>query len=222
MQNQELFNNIQELQNYEKDYFKKLEEGIANDTITDETRQMYIDKINELSNLRINLYKLISKNYSMAESTAEMVEQTVHHDKYVTSILESELNTLKNKFKEFQTDHYNKLRLIEINDYYSEQYMDRTNIVKNIILFCLLFTALTLLYNNGLLLRSIYLLLIIIFSVIALLYIAREILISYSRDNMSYQEYSWGFNKAAAPKNDTDLYGQPHVNPWKYIDACSK
>ena len=55
--NEQILNDIQNLQQLEKDVFSNLE---TNTTLTSSQQQKLISKINDLSNMRINLYKTIA------------------------------------------------------------------------------------------------------------------------------------------------------------------
>ena len=128
-------------------------------------------------------------------------------------IVEHELNEAKRRLKLIEQEQADKLRLVEINTYYGERYADHTSIMKIIIIICLPIMLLSFLSNKGFLPPTIYAILVIIIAVVGLIYIAKQLLHTMSRDNMNYQEYNWNFKAGEAPPVDTSNPSGP--NPWK-------
>jgi hypothetical protein len=133
------------------------------------------------------------------DTTAKYIEE----QGYATTIVNNESVGMEYKVANLDQEQANKLRLIEINNYYSEQYLDRTNIMKSIILVCIPLIILTILKNKGLLSKNIFTLLIIIIIVVGGIYLFKLFLKAVSHNNMQYQQYDWNFNINAAPPVDT-------------------
>jgi hypothetical protein len=128
-------------------------------------------------------------------------------------IVEEELNDAKNRVKGVEDDKYNKLRLIEINNYYSEAYNSNSSIMKTIIYTFVCILVITILRNKGFLNVTVFNILFIIVVVIAVIYLGVQIIYMYNKDNMVYDEYNWYFNKDNAP--DLNTNNVVTDDPWE-------
>jgi len=203
--------NISELQNIEKGYFSKLNDGLLQNSLTPEEKDMLVNKINEISQMRINLYKNLNGMYSFYHTNVASTRDTIEEQSAAIDIVEKELNEAKLRMKAIEEEKYNKLRLVEINSYYGQQYSDHASIMKIIIAICAPVLLLTILLNRGIFPRNLYTILVIIIVVVGVVYLWKYIISSVSRDNMNYQEYTWNFKPQDAPPIDTNVVP---VNPW--------
>lgn len=211
--NVQTLTDIQNLQVIEKDLFTTLEEGLASNTLTPEQKDSIINKINEIAQMRANLYKNMSGVFSFYQNNVSSARDTLMEQSSAVEIVEHELNEAKRRLKLIEQEQADKLRLVEINTYYGERYADHTSIMKIIIIICLPIMLLSFLSNKGFLPPTIYAILVIIIAVVGLIYIAKQLLHTMSRDNMNYQEYNWDFKTSQAPPVDTSNPSGP--NPWK-------
>ena len=114
----QILNDIQSLQTIEQQLFSSLEENTG---LTTEQQQKMVEKINDISKMRINLYETLNNVNSffqnaLANSKGTLLEQTTAID-----IVEKELNTSKKRLKILEEEKNNKIRLVEINNYYGEK-----------------------------------------------------------------------------------------------------
>ena len=98
----------------EQDLYNKLEADIANNANPEE-QLILIQKINQLSDLRINLFKSLENTYntlqsSVANSRVDLVDQLT-----VVGIVENELNTAKSHLNQLNTNKHNKMRMVQVN-----------------------------------------------------------------------------------------------------------
>ena len=205
-------NDISDLQNIEKGYFSKLNDGLLQNSMTPEEKDMLVQKINEISQMRINLYKNLNGMYSFYYSNVASTRNTIEEQSAAIDIVEKELNEAKLRMKAVEEEKYNKLRLVEINTYYGQQYSAHASIMKVIIMICVPVLILTIMLNSGILPQSLYTILLIIIVVVGVIYLWKFILSSVSRDNMNYQEYDWNFKPQDAPSIDTS--GTGATDPW--------
>lgn len=186
---------IQGLQTIEQDLFDQL-----NGTdLTPEQKSTIITKINEVSQMRINLYNNLNSMYSffgtnVSSSNAALAEQTI-----AIGIVEEQLNSAKEKLDEMQKNTNDNMRMIEINTYYGEKYSNYSDILKLSIIFCIPIIFFTVLLRGEIISRGIYSFFIIILFFFAIITIGIKILDASHRSNMNYNEYTWGFNKKTAP-----------------------
>jgi hypothetical protein len=100
---------------------------------------------------------------------------------------------------DYKTDKNNKIRLIEINSYYSQRYSEHSDLMKITIYTLAPIILLTFLNNNGLLPYNIFVLLIVIIGLYGGFLFVNRLASIWSRDSINYQEYLWSFNKKSAP-----------------------
>jgi hypothetical protein len=204
--NQQILNDIDSLQNIEKSLFSSLED---NPTLTTDQQQEIIGKISDISNMRINLYHTLNDVNGFFHSALTNSQGTLQEQSVAIGIVEQELNNAKKKLNLLEQEKNNKIRLIEINNFYGDKYAEQTKLMKLIgyILAAILF--LSFLHQRQLLPQSIFLGLLFLVSIIGSYYIIIQVVSIWNRDNMNYQEYNWYFDAASAP----DPSGST-TDPW--------
>ena len=206
--NSTILNDIQGLQEMEQQLFITLE---TNPHLTPEQQTNMITKMNGLSSMRVNLYKTLSgvNNYfknALETSTGTLKEQTV-----AIGIVESELNQAKMRLKMLKNNRNDKIRLVEINDYYGEKYSEHAEFMQIVIFTLIPIIILAVLNKKGILPNTIYYILVGIVSIIGAVLGWNKFFSIISRDTMNYQAYDWWFDQASAPPPSTDASGS---DPW--------
>jgi hypothetical protein len=215
--NEQILNDIEYLQQSEKQFFNTLE---TNTSLTNAEKEKIITKINDLSNLRANLYKTLGGingffNQSLSSSLGTLKEQTV-----AIGIVESELNRAKKRLEILEEERNNKIRLVEINEYYGDKYEEHAQLMKIIIFMLLPIILFTVLKNKGLLPQGIYMFLVIVVSWIGAVYLWRRYYSIITRDNMNYQEYEWYFDPNAA--STSAVTTSTSSDPWAATSSMSE
>jgi len=214
--NQQTLTDIQELQNIEKGLFNDLEIGISGTSLSQQQKDSIIQKINEVSQMRINLYKNID-NYNTAYTTnVSNARNTLADQTIAIEIVEKELNEAKKRLKLINEEKANKLRLVEINEYYTEKYNFQSKIMKTIIYACIPIIILSFLTRFGLP-KVIYVGLVVIILAIAGVILIRQFISSNMRNPMNYQQYNFHFDARNAPtstssSNSKDPWAKPAVS----------
>ena len=151
------------------------------------------DLINALSS--INAY--YTQNLTGSSHTLEQQTNAV-------AIMDKEMEQAKKRLAYINEQKENKLRIVEINQYYSASYAEWTHLVKILIITLVSFAIVINMtsYFPGLP-SEVYSMLMFIISVVGLYYIFMSVISIYSRDNMVYDEYNWNFNINSAPKMDS-------------------
>lgn len=191
--NEQILNDIQYLQQTEQQLFNNLE---TNTNLTTQQQDEIIQKMNQISNMRINLYQTLSgvNNFfqnALSSSVGTLKEQTT-----AIAIVESELNHSKKRLEALETERNNKLRLVEINNYYGDKYSEHSKLMKIIIFTLVPVIILAILNNKGILPNMIYYILLTIISLIGAIFFWRRFASIIMRDNMNYSEYDWYFNQS--------------------------
>ena len=199
--NEQILNDIQSLQKMEQDLFSSLE---TNTNLTTQQKQKIIEKMNQITNMRINLYKTLSGVNSFYGTALKSSAGTLKEQTAAIGIVESELNKSKKRLQLLEAEKNNKIRLVEINDYYSDKYAEHSQFMKIIIFTLVPVIILAFLNNKGILPSSIYNILIVIISFIGAYYMWRRYYSLITRDNMNYQEYDFYFDPTTAPKGSSN------------------
>jgi hypothetical protein len=215
--NEQILNDIQSLQQMEQELFNNLE---TNTTLTTTQKQEIVDKMNKISNMRISLYGTLSGvnnfyNNALSTSVGTLNEQVV-----AIGIVENELNQSKRRLEILEAERNNKIRLVEINDYYGDKYAEHTQLMKVIIYTLVPIIILAILKNKGILPNTIYVVLVIIVSFIGAYYFWVRVSSILTRDNLNYQEYNWHFNPGAAPKPSSSGGTDPWLNNNSTMGTC--
>jgi hypothetical protein len=186
--NEQILNDIQALQQMEQQLFSSLE---SNPSLTSEQQQTIIEKMNQLSTMRINLYGTLSGINSYYQSALDTSTGTLDEQTIAIGIVESELNQAKERLSLLEQEKNNKIRLVEINTYFGDKYAEHSQLMKIIIFTLIPVIIISLLYTKGILSNTIYLGLIIIVSVIGAYFFWKRFASIIMRDNMNYQEYAF-------------------------------
>jgi hypothetical protein len=219
--NEQLLNDIQSLQTIEQEIFNSLE---TNPNLTTDQKEKMVEKMNQLSNMRINLYQTLSgfNNYyqnALSSSQGTLTEQSV-----AITIVENELNKAKKRLEFLEAEKNNKIRLVEINDYYGDKYAEHGALMKIVIFTLVPIIILAILNSKGILPTTIYLILLSIIAAIGGYFFWIRFGSIITRDNMNYQEYNWYFNASAAPTADssdiTDPWASSKIMGTCIGDAC--
>jgi len=205
--NEKILDDIQMLQQMEQNLFNNLE---TNTNLTPQQQQEIVEKMNQISNMRINLYQTLSGVNNFFENALSSSVGTLREQSVAIGIVENELNHAKKSLEALESEKNNKIRLVEINDYYGDRYAEHSKLMKIIIFTLIPVIILAILNNKGFLPSKIYYILLIIVCLIGAYFFWRTYFSIFYRDNMNYQEYNWGFNPANAVKG-TEIVGP---DPW--------
>jgi hypothetical protein len=204
----QILNDIQSLQDIEQQLFSSLEQ---NQNLSQDQQKQVIQKINDISNMRINLYKTLNNLNSNFQMNLTSSRGTLTEQTSAISIVENELNQAKMKLKMLEEEKNNKIRLIEINNYFGEKYAEHGDLMKIVIAILFPVLILAILNKKSILPNNVYYVLLIIIAVIGSYFFWMRMLSIWNRDNMNYQEYDWPFNSSSAPTAPTDAISN---DPW--------
>jgi hypothetical protein len=209
--NEQILADIQSLQQMEQQLFNNLE---TNTTLTPQQQQQIIEKMNQLSNMRINLYKTLSGVNSFFQNALSSSVGTLEDQTAAISIVENELNQSKKRLEALEAEKNNKIRLVEINNYYSDKYAEHSQLMKIIVLTLLPIIILAFIHNKGFLPKTIYFILLIIIGGIGSYYFWIKYVSIVMRDNMNYQEYNWTFDpNSVSTSSSTTTTSDPWTVP---------
>ena len=102
--NQQILNDIQSLQSIESNLFNKLE---ANPNISLQDRSDLMQKINEISEMRINLYKTLGDMSVFFQASLENSQGTLSNQTQTIGIVEEELKKARMNLKVLEEEKNN-------------------------------------------------------------------------------------------------------------------
>jgi gamma-glutamylcyclotransferase (GGCT)/AIG2-like uncharacterized protein YtfP len=207
--NQQTLNDISQLQTEEKSLYDKLNSV----TLTADEKKQIIGKINEISQMRLNMYSNMNDMYSYYQKNVEASRSTLGQQVAAIDIIENELNEAKKRLNVIEDQKNNKLRLVEINTYYGKRYNAHTSIMKTIVIFCIPVIILAFLANIGFLPPKLYMFLVGIVIIICCIIVGYKIIDLSNRDNMNWDEYNFYFDKTKAPSDNVEI-SSSSGNPW--------
>jgi hypothetical protein len=217
--NEQTLTNIQNLQSLEQNLFNSLATGISNGTLKSNDKDSIVKQINQLSQMRSNLYTFLNNNSVNTVQHLAASNNLLSQQAQTVIIVENELNDAKNQLLGMQKDKYKKLRMVEINTYYGDRYADHSSMMKSIVIICAVIILITIIFNKGFLPEGIYYLMLIIIIVVSVVILWYKYVLLISHDRMNYDEYDWGFNPDTAPKYD--MTNPSGTNPWASATAPS-
>lgn len=209
--NAEILNDIQKLQNIEKDLLSHLDDPEIQPA--DSTK--IIGKINDVSQMRNNLYKLLNDLNSSYKNSLTNSREVLTEQDGAIGIVEKELNRSKRQLSLLEEEKNNKIRLIEINSYYGQSYDDHANMMKLFIYILLPIIGLSIFFKYGYIPSSIYIILNVVIMLIGLILFWKKYSKIYMHDKMNYPEYNWTFDASTAPGPDSA--SDSDKNPWPTI-----
>ena len=219
--NKQMLNDITSLQSTEKQLYLSLDEP----SLTTEQKQQIIAKINSISQLRINLYSNMKDMYTFYNNNTTSSSELLNQQKKTIKVIEEELNDAKIKMNKLKISKNDKLRLIEINNYYGKRYNAHVNLIKIFVIVSIIILILTIIFRKGLLPTQIYYLLIGLTIIIGVIILGYSIVDISNRDNMNWDEYDWYFDKSIAPSITTDTstgYSDPWANQLSMVCVGSE
>lgn len=194
---QDMINDIQSLQTMEQQLFNSLE---TNPNLSQEQKEQMIQKIGQLSSMRINLYQTMGGVNNFFQNALKSSQGTLKEQTAAIQIIENELNQAKAQLAILEEEKNNKLRLVEINDYYGEKYAEHADLMKIIIFMLVPIIILAVLNSKGILPQTAYYILVAIIALIGAIFLWRRFFSIISRNNMEYQSYDWYFDPSGAVK----------------------
>lgn len=191
---------IMNLQKQEKELMNKIEKDAEGNSLTVEQKQTKIDAINELAESRVSLYTQLNQNAVYLNDRYGDTRNSAMNQKAVVDIVEAELNNVKKQMNVYKTDLTNKLRLIEINDYYDKKYTSQTDVLKTISGLCLIIVVLLIINQKTNMPEKITNILIGIIIAIGIIVTILKLWNIFIRDNQVFDEFDW-FLKPSAKKD---------------------
>ena len=189
-----ILKDIKQLQTLEQELFTSLEQNTG---LSASEQDKILDKINKITSMRMDLYQTLNEINKFYKNSLDNSNITLYEQKQAVSVLENNLNKTKKQKEMLEKSKNNKIRLIEINNYYGDRYEEHTQLVK-IVVFSLI-PIVVLSMARSYIPNIVYSVLIALIVVISIYYFIMRLMSIVNRDDMNYDEYQWSFNPAKAP-----------------------
>jgi hypothetical protein len=207
--------NIVNLQNIEKQLF---------DSLTSETdpekRRQFVIQINQIAKSRGDLYANMNDFAgAMMSATAERRVALQHHYG-AAMVVENQMNTAKTMLDGLREDKSNKLRLVEINNYYGRKYEYQTDIMKIIVMACAPILVISVLMKKGIVPETISGGLIILIIVAGIVAVARKVFDLNRRNNLNFDQYDHDFDPNAVSVSKTENTNLAELSKVSLYSSC--
>jgi hypothetical protein len=115
------------------------------------------------------------------------------------NIISSETVDANNQISYINDQKINKMRQVQINNYYAGWYQEQIKLLKYLVIYVLVFSGLFYLKKINILPNEFFGISIVLITLVLLFFVIPVVLSILRRDNMNYSEYDWGFDKTKAP-----------------------
>lgn len=194
---QETVNNIKELQEIEKYMFQNLQQLSGEGS---NTQQEIIDKINELSNMRISLFNRLKNDYSGSQGELDSSRRQLADQVTMVGVMENELTRLKRNIKTLENEKNNKIRMVEVGNYESDRYLSHIGVMRIIAYSSIIILIASVLLQNGLISSGITTIIIIGTLVITLIMLLYKGYDMYMRNSFDYNKYDFTYDPSQDKK----------------------
>ena len=196
----DLVNSIKELQGLEQYLFQKLEDVNMQDQNNIDDQNEIIAQINNLSDLRNNLFGQLGKMYINLDKNSQIERSALTDQIVTTNMMERQLNNLKSDVSIILDQRTDKMRMVEIGEYEYLRYSAHKSAMKT-----LAFTSMVILVCSVLLKRKILPAVLPRMGIMAACAIGGVLLVKQvwgmaTRDNQNY-------NRFTQPSADADYTG---------------
>jgi len=219
---------ISVLQEMEKDYYSQLENGIAHNTLSSADEVLIMQKITELSAIRINLYKQLNQMYDFYKHNTTSTQHTIKEQLIAINIVEEELKNSAMRMQILNEENNAKMRMVEINRYYGDKYKDHSVFMKYFIFFTVITLITYALYKKLYINKTTYLVLMSIIIWYVCIIMGAQFYRMIFRSNMDYQEYTFPLGDiTTTPSNSSSTTIGATINdPWinnklSAINSCA-
>lgn len=190
--------NIQDLQAMEKYMFENLEKLNSGESDDIQRQKEIVDKINELSNMRMSLFNELKNSYVITSKELNESKNLVSDKKVMVDMVEHELNETKRRIMDKRNIHNTQLRKIQIGSYQNDRTRAINYILQIISLTLVIVFLLTLSSSYGILPPTIYstlVVLVVSISIIYLIYLGYDI---HIRDDFNFNQYKFSASEGDA------------------------
>jgi hypothetical protein len=212
---QGIINNIARIQAIEKQLLGKLDGAMNADD-----RATIVAQINDLAKARGDLYNNMNDFSSQIETVASERRNALVQNSVAVNVIRDQIANSSNTLDGLQQEKSNKMRLVEINNYYGKKYEFQTDIMKIIILTCVPVLVISILLKKGFIPNLIATGLIILIVAAGVIAVARKVMDLNRRNNFNFDQYDHPFNPYAVSVTKTESTNLADINKLENPFLC--
>jgi hypothetical protein len=214
---QGIINNISRIQTIEKQLLGKLDGAMNADD-----RATIVAQINDLAKARGDLYNNMNDFSSQIETVASERRNALVQNSVAVNVIRDQIENSSNTLDGLQQEKSNKMRLVEINNYYGKKYEFQTDIMKIVILTCVPVLVISILLKKGFIPNLIATGLIIIIIAAGVIAVARKVIDLNRRNSFNFDQYDHPFNPYAVSvtKSKTETTNLADLNKMENPFLC--
>ena len=218
---------IKKLQDVEKHQFNNLQKLNADNDPDGNQKKIIEKKVNELSQMRIGLLKKLKTLYGDAQASTHSNRKDLADQLTVVSVMEEELNNLKDRLSQLKSEKANKIRMVQLGDYEYDRYNAHKKIFKTIVYGAFIILILSYLMRFAWFPTKIGVIFIILVMGWIAISIMGQIYDNARRDNLDYDKYDQGDTSIyngddAATAGDTGFFDRNSAALKKLFDNKCK
>ena len=207
--------NIAKIQDIERELLRKLDGAMSASDRSEIVRQ-----INDLARARGDLYKNMNDFSSQLETVASERRNALVQNNVAVSVIRDQIQNSSSTLDGLQQEKSNKMRLVEINNYYGKKYEFQTDIMKIIILTCVPVLVISILLKKGFIPNLIATGLIIIIIAAGVIAVARKVIDLNRRNSFNFDQYDHPFNPYAVQVNKSESTNLADINKLAIPNSC--
>ena len=212
---QGIINNIARIQVIEQQLLGKLD-----GEMTADDRTTIVGQINDLAKARGDLYNNMNDFSSQIETVASERRNALVQNSVAVNVIRDQIENSTNTLDGLQQEKSNKMRLVEINNYYGKKYEFQTDIMKIIILTCVPVLVISILLKKGFIPNLIATGLIILIVAAGVIAVARKVMDLNRRNNFNFDQYDHPFNPYAVSVTKTESTNLADINKMAIPNSC--
>ena len=168
------------------------------------------EELKSVAAARAAIYELLGSALKSDYSSLVATSPLLSSQSDTLNFIEGEILTNEDKLKAVRQENINKVRLIEINEYYASLYEDQAWLMKIIVIMCVHISVLCILYKVLKFPENIFYMCLGGTLVVGSYFFITKAVNIASRDNMNYDAYNIPFN----PPNTVVPANATVQNPW--------
>lgn len=212
---QGIINNIAKIQDIERELLGKL-----NGEMSASDRSEIVRQINDLAKARGDLYNNMNDFSSQLETVASERRNALVQNSVAVNVIRDQIANSSNTLDGLQQEKSNKMRLVEINNYYGKKYEFQTDIMKIIILTCVPVLVISILLKKGFIPNLIATGLIILIVAAGVIAVARKVIDLNRRNSFNFDQYDHPFNPYAVSVTKTESTNLADINKLENPFLC--
>lgn len=189
---------ISELYNIETNLLD-FTEYISDSNLELNKKNKFTNQIKGLMDIRSKLSDTLSTKNKNLNNIIDYSTNVADSQQDVTTILDEEIEEKQKNFNILKNEKNNNIRMTEINNYYAKKHNAQSNVMKTLLISCILVLLLTFIKKKELLPNNLVAILIGIIIFFGGLRISLLTLDIARRDNMNFDKYKWDFTPLPIP-----------------------